>query len=106
MANDMNPDLHAQLLERAQHRTQRLATALNPQAPFPDVVIAMFAEQVLMTLTQLVGPPLFKAVLDNLFDQVTESYGVCRFCHERAMRDKGVMCQQCWDQAEADDAAE
>jgi hypothetical protein len=93
----------AKLLESARHRAERLVKALDPTQPFPAVVTALFAEQLLMTLAVLIGPDLFRVVQDQLFDCVTERFGICRFCNQREMRPKGVMCQTCWDQAEADD---
>jgi hypothetical protein len=101
----MDANLRAELLDRLSRRAARLAecTATSHPARHVDAIIAMMARHVTDTAIVLLGEIFAREMFSHIFDNLAESYGICRFCHERPLRDDHTMCQACWDQAEYDD---
>ena len=101
----MDKALRAQLLERLSHRAKRLAdiTAEGHPVRHVDTVIAMMARHVTETAMVLLGETFAREVFSHLFEDMTQAFGICRFCRARTLREDGTMCQMCWDQAQSDD---
>lgn len=102
----LDPQLRAQLLERLSHRADRLAkvTAATHPGHSIDAVVSLMAEHVAHTAMALLGETFARALWSRAFDDLSESFGMCRFCRSRPLREDRTMCQVCWDQAESDDA--
>jgi len=101
----LDPKLRAMLVERLSHRAARLAACTKESHPASsiDTVIAMMAAHVAHTAMVLLGREFAQELWATAFDNLSEGFGVCRFCHARPLRDDGTMCQVCWDQAASDD---
>ncbi len=105
MPEKMDPELRARLLDRLNHRAQRLAdcAAASHPARTIDGILAMMARHVTDTAIILLGETFAREMFSHIFDNSADAFGVCRFCHVRPLRDDRTMCQVCWDQASSDD---
>jgi hypothetical protein len=105
MTHITDSQLRARLVERLSHRARRLAdvTAITHPGSTIDAIIALMAAHVAHTAMVLLGEDFAKELWTRAFDDLSESFGVCRFCRARPLRPDGTMCQFCWDEATSDD---
>jgi len=101
----MNKELHDHLVDRIHRRALQLAriTDRSKIVYAPDPVIALISRNLILTLCALLGEGLLRTLLEWTFGEVSEKYGVCRYCRERPFVEKLGMCERCSKELEDKD---
>lgn len=75
-ADEMTPELRANLQERMRHRADRLARiAALPSCPLP--VIALMAEHVTATAMLLCGEDMARRMFNRVVSGLRDGHGIC-----------------------------
>lgn len=101
----MDSKLRKTLTDSVHRRALALARMTDQKrtVQIPDTVIAYAAKNLLEVLCALLGQTLLEAVLESLYGELSEKFGVCRYCRKHPFVEKQGMCNVCWKQMEEDD---